>query len=108
MDIKDVTIASTSLSFEDVVKYIPLLSIDNNVITRERIMHFVIILDGLKANLFFDNATGDYCFKEDTSLYEIGDIIQSNFFKHTTVEAFLSSDNLEYLSQEIKDINYVQ
>ena len=108
VDIRDVKIKATSLNFEDVVEYIPLLTIDNNVVTEGRIMYFEILLNTQTANLFFDNATGDYCFKENTSSYEIGDTIQSNFFKHKTVEEFLSSDNLNNLTKEIKDIHYVQ
>ena len=103
-----VKIKAISLNFEDVVEYIPLLTIDNNVVTEGRIMHFEISSDSQTANLFFDNATGDYCFKEDNRLYEVGDTIQSNFFRHRTVEEFLSSDNLNNLTNEIKDIHYVQ
>ena len=103
-----VNIKATSLNFEDVVEYIPLLTIENNVVTEGHIMHFEIILHGLKCHLFFDNATGDYCFKDNTSLYEVGETIQSNFFRHATVEEFLSSNNLKKLTNEIKDVHYVQ
>lgn len=102
-----VNIKAISLNFEDVVKYIPLLTIENNVVTEGHLMHFEIILHGFKSHLFFDNATGDYCFEDNTSLYEVGEIIQSNFFRHTTIEEFLASDNLKNLTKEIKD-HYVQ
>lgn len=102
-----VNIKAISLNFEDVVKYIPLLTIENNVVTEGHLMHFEIILHRFKSHLFFDNATGDYCFEDNTSLYEVGEIIQSNFFRHTTIEEFLASDNLKNLTKEIKD-HYVQ
>jgi hypothetical protein len=102
--IKNVTIESISLNFEDVVKHLPLLTIDNNVLTEGMIIHFQIILSDTKAHLFFDYATGDYCFDNNISLCGIGQVIQSNFFKHATREKFISSDNLEFLINEIKDI----
>ena len=98
-----VSIKATSLNFEDVVKYIPLLTIENNVVTEGHIMHFEITLHGFKRHLFFDNSTGDYCFEDNASLYEAGKIIQSNFFRHTTIREFLTSDNLKNLTKEIKD-----
>ena len=75
---------SYPLDYEDVLQFIPMLTLDNNVKTNGRILHLEISYFKKLLHLFIDTRTKEYCFNtniEDESniLYEIGDIVLSKY-----------------------------
>ena len=75
---------SYPLDYEDVLQFIPMLTLDNNVKTDGKILHIEISYFKKVLHLFIDTRTKDYCFNtniEDESniLYEIGDIVLSKY-----------------------------
>lgn len=92
----------TGLSFEDVVKHIPTLTSNNEVITDEEIVKFELTLENNKTiNIFLDCATTEYCFKSKYKLDNVGGVIQSHLFKYENTSDFLNSDNMEWLMLDI-------
>ena len=72
------------LDFEDVLQFIPMLTVDNDVKTDGKILHLEITRTKAKKplHLFIDLKTKEYCFnykkRRDTELlYEIGDMVIS-------------------------------
>ena len=75
---------SYPLDFEDVLQFIPMLTLDNNVKTDGRILHLEISYFKKFLHLFIDTRTKEYCFNtnikdESNILYEIGDIVLSKY-----------------------------
>lgn len=76
------------LDFEDVLQFIPFLTIDNDVKTDGKILHLEITKEKATKpfHLFIDLKTKEYCFsykrKKDTDLlYEIGDMVISKLHR---------------------------
>lgn len=53
---------SYPLDYEDVLQFIPLLTLDNNVKTNGRILHLEISYFKKLLHLFIDTRTKEYCF----------------------------------------------
>jgi hypothetical protein len=76
------------LDFEDVLQFIPMLTIDNDVKTDGKILHLEITKSKptKPLHLFIDLKTKEYCFnykkqKDTDLLYEIGDIVISKLHR---------------------------
>ena len=76
------------LDFEDVLQFIPMLTVDNDVITDGKILHLEITKTNTTKplHLFIDLKTKEYCFnykkQRDTDLlYEIGDMVISKLHR---------------------------
>jgi len=75
------------LDFNDVLEYIPMLTIDNNVKSDGKILHLQISYCTRTLHLFIDTKTKEYCFnskndKESDLLYEIGDIVLAKLHRY--------------------------
>lgn len=87
------------LNFDEVVEYIPLLTIDSEVITDGRITQFDISIDYERVNLFYDEITGHFYFQNcsdaiSKEIYLIGNYIQSHY----------NSNDLETLVLDIQEV----
>jgi hypothetical protein len=76
------------LDFEDVLQFIPMLTVDNDVKTDGKILHLEITRTKATKplHLFIDLKTKEYCFnykkqKDTDLLYEIGDIVISKLHR---------------------------
>ncbi len=75
------------LNFEDVLQFIPFLTIDNDVKTDGKILHLEITLcTEQPLHLFIDLKTKEYCFNivdeiQSGLLYEIGDLVLSKLHR---------------------------
>ncbi len=76
------------LDFEDILQFIPMLTVDNDVKTDGKILHLEITRTNTikPLHLFIDLKTKEYCFnykrKKDTDLlYEIGDMVISKLHR---------------------------
>ena len=76
---------SYGLDFSDVLEYIPMLTIYNQVKSDGKILHLQISYCKKILHLFIDTKTKEYCFNssnnqdENDLLYEIGDIVLSKY-----------------------------
>jgi hypothetical protein len=92
---------TTQLSFEDVLEFIPMLTIDNDVVTDNKITHLKLYINEEKVNVFYDEATKHYCLdncSEDISEYanRIGEFIQAY--------CLTVSSDLESLSKKLLEV----
>lgn len=92
---------TTQLSFEDVLNFIPLLTIDNDVVTDNNITHFELHINEEKVNVFYDEVTKHYCLdncSDEIAEYanNIGEFIQAYYLMVTS--------NLESLSKTILEV----
>ena len=76
------------LDFDDVLQFIPMLTVDNDVKIDGKILHLEITTKTTSKtlHLFIDLKTKEYCFnykrKKDTDLlYEIGDMVISKLHR---------------------------
>ena len=96
------------VTFEEMQEFIPMITIDNDVVNDGDIIHFGFMVDGMKQDLFFDYITGEFCFDSTTQessekVYEIGSIVQSHYYKYTSINNFLLEENQETMINDIKD-----
>jgi len=96
------------VTFEEITKHIPLITTDNDVINDGDIIQFDFNIDEMEQNLFFDSITGEFCFDSTTQesskkVYEIGNVIQSHYYKYSSIKEFLLEENQEAMLNDIEE-----
>lgn len=100
-----ITSYENELAFNDMGKFIPNITIDNEVVNDGSITHIEISINGVITNLFIDEITKHYAWKTvndeecDYSVVEdIGDTLQKFLYryKHPICEYIISEINDSY------------
>jgi len=102
-------VVTYGVTFESMVtNHIPMLTLENNVVNDGKIIQFTININSIIENLFFDYVTGEFCYSAEVEenselLYDLGNMIQSHFYKYSSIEEFLQKENQQAMLDDVEE-----